>query len=157
MPSLRTERLVLRRVAEGDLAALALVSDHAPRDLADALEHWARHGFGPWLIEAGDVPVGVFEVNFAGAGIGGIAPEEVEVGWALVDGFRGCGYATEAGRAAVADAFARSGAPWLVAYIRPENEASHRVAARLGMRRDGEGTTRGGDRMVIYRLRRNEA
>lgn len=56
-------------------------------------------------------------------------------------------------RAALADARERVAPPWFVAYIRPENAASLRVAEKLGLRREGEGLTRSGEPMLIYRLR----
>ncbi len=98
--------------------------------------------------------VGVLEVHFAGEGIGGIEPDEVEIGWTVAPARRRLGIATEAARAAAADAFERASPPHLVAYIRPENATSLRIAAALGMRDDGEGTTRSGDRMRIFRLPR---
>jgi RimJ/RimL family protein N-acetyltransferase len=60
-------------------------------------------------------------------------------------------------RAAIADAWLRAGADHLVAYIRPENAASHRVAAKLGFTPRSEGLTRSGDPMTVYELRRAAA
>jgi RimJ/RimL family protein N-acetyltransferase len=98
--------------------------------------------------------IGALDVHFAGEGIGGIEPDEVEIGWVITADRRGAGIATEAARAATADAFSRLPARHLVAYIRPENAASLRMAAKLGMRDDGGGTTKSGDRMRIFRLPR---
>jgi hypothetical protein len=68
---------------------------------------------------------------------------------------RGQGIATEAARAASADAFARLPAPHLVAYIRPENTASLRIAApSSACATRGRATTKSGDRMRIFRLPR---
>jgi RimJ/RimL family protein N-acetyltransferase len=126
----------------------------AQRELYDAVAHWRAHGFGPWLVEENDRTIGILEVHYAGPGVTGIEPNEVEVGWAVVEHARGRGVATEAALAAVADAWARTDAPWLVAYIRPENAMSIRVADRLGMRHVADGLTRSGDPMLIYRLPR---
>ena len=156
---LETERLVLRRPTEADAGAYEAVlgAEDAPRELRDAIAHWRAHGFGPWLVEEGGEPVGVLEIHFAGPGVTGIRPDEVEVGWTVARAKRGRGLAVEAGRAAVADAFDRTDAPWLVAYIRPENVISIKVAGRLGMRHHADGLTRSGDPAKIYRLNRGSS
>jgi RimJ/RimL family protein N-acetyltransferase len=151
---LRALSVALRQPGPDDLAAFAVVSDHADRDLYDALAHWRAHGFGPWIVELDGEAIGLVEVNYAGAGITGIAPDEVELGWAIAEQWQGRGLATEAARAAIADVRERVAPPWLVAYIRPDNAASLRVADKLGLRREGEGLTRSGEPMLIYRLRR---
>jgi RimJ/RimL family protein N-acetyltransferase len=156
---IETERLVLRPVRADDLDGyrrLGIRLDAARREVEYAVTHWAEHGFGPWAIHehGSEGLVGVLEVHFAGEGIGGIEPDEVEIGWTVAPARRRLGIATEAARAAAADAFDRGRAPHLVAYIRPENAVSLRIADALGMRDDGEGTTRSGDRMRIFRLPR---
>jgi RimJ/RimL family protein N-acetyltransferase len=153
---LATERLTLRRPQPEDLPAYERVlgEDEAQRELYDALAHWRAHGFGPWLVEEGGEPVAILEVHYAGPGVTGIRPDEVEIGWTVAIPARGRGIAIEAGRAAAADAFERTDAPWLVAYVRPSNEISIRVAERIGMRHDADGLTRSGDPALIYRLRR---
>lgn len=153
---LATERLVLRRPQPEDLPAYERVlgEDEAPRELYDALAHWRAHSFGPWIVEEGGEPVAILEVHYAGPGVTGIRPDEVEIGWTVATGARGRGIAAEAARAAVADALERTDAPWLVTYIRPANAISIKVAERIGMRRDADGLTRSGDPALIYRLRR---
>jgi RimJ/RimL family protein N-acetyltransferase/ketosteroid isomerase-like protein len=151
---LETDRLALRRPADGDSAGYEAVlgEDDAPRELRDALAHWRAHGFGPWLVEEDGEPVGVLEIHFAGPGVKGIQPDEVEVGWTVARANRGRGIAVEAARAAIADAFDRTGASRLVAYIRPENVISIKVAQRVGMRHAADGLTRSGDAALIYRI-----
>ncbi len=154
-----TERLALRPLGHGDVdlyRRLRVRAESAARELEQAVEHWAAHGFGPWaILERGsEDAIGVLEVHFAGPGIGGIEPDEVEIGWSVAPERRGDGVATEAARAALDDVFARARPPHVVAYVRPENAASLRIAAKLGMRDDGEGTTRSGDRMRVFRLPR---
>ncbi len=156
---IETERLVLRPVHADDLVGyrrLGIRLDAAQREVEYAVRHWSEHGFGPWaVLERGESRLaGVLEVHCAGEGIGGIEPDEVEIGWTVAPELRRRGIALEAARAAVADAFDRIRPPHLVAYIRPENEASLRIAAALGMRDDGDGTTRSGERMRIFRLPR---
>ena len=160
-PTLTTERLALRRPAAGDLAGYIAVlgEEDAEREHRDALAHWRAHGFGPWLVETrgnGPEAVGVLEIHYAGPGVTGIEPHEVEVGWTVAEGRRGNGFAVEAGRAALADAFERARPNhhgWIVAYIRPENVASQHVAERVGMRHESDGLTRSGDPMQIWRAR----
>jgi RimJ/RimL family protein N-acetyltransferase len=84
----------------------------------------------------------------------GISTDEVEAGWEIVEKLRGRGLATEAMRAAIADAWARTGADHLVAYIRPENAASLRVAEKLGFRFRNDGLTTSGESMLVFELQR---
>jgi RimJ/RimL family protein N-acetyltransferase len=55
-----------------------------------------------------------------------------DIGWRLVRRYWGFGYATEAARAALADAFQRLGLAEILAYIAPDNQRSQRVMERLG-------------------------
>ena len=57
---------------------------------------------------------------------------EVEVGWHLHPDSWGRGYATEAARAVITRGF-EAGVPEVYAVVRPGNEASMAVCARLGM------------------------
>ena len=157
--SLETARLVLRQPGADALAAYAEVvgDEDAEREHKDAVAHWRAHGFGPWLVEESERPVGVLEVHYAGSGVTGIEPHEIEIGWTTVESARGRGVATEAGRAALDDAFENASPNhhgWIVAYIRPENAESQRVATKLGMRHEADGLTRSGDPMQLWRARR---
>ena len=156
---LRTQRLVLRQPTEADLPAYLIVTNGERSEVEhrDAIAHWRAHGFGPWLVEHGGEAVGMLEIHYIGPGASGIEPHEVEIGWVTVEPERGKGFATEAGRAALEDAFERAKPNyhgWIVAYIRPENAASIGVAEKLGMRHEADGVTRSGDPMLIYRARR---
>jgi RimJ/RimL family protein N-acetyltransferase len=93
-------------------------------------------------------------VHYAYPGVTGLTTDEVEVGWEIEPALRGRGLATEAMRAAIDDAWDRTGADHLVAYIRDENARSHRVAAKLGFAARGRGLTRDGSPMTVYELRR---
>ena len=155
---IETARLVLRQPIEIDVAAYleVLGEEDAEREHRDAVAHWRAHGFGPWLVEEAGNPVGVLEIHYAGPGVTGIEPHEVEVGWTVVELARGRGVATEAGRAALDDAFQRATPNyhgWIVAYIRPENVISRRVATSLGLRHEADGLTRSGHPMQIWRTR----
>jgi RimJ/RimL family protein N-acetyltransferase len=87
----------------------------------------------------------------------GLSSDEVEAGWEIVEELRGRGLATEAMRAAIEDAWRRTGADHLVAYIRPENAVSLRVAEKLGFRFRNEGLTRSREPMLVFELRRDAA
>ena len=157
--AIATERLVLRQPTEHDLPAYVIVTngEDSDREHKDAVAHWRAHGFGPWLVELDGAPIGFVEVHYAGPGVVGIEPHEVEIGWVTIEEHRGRGIATEAALAALDDAWERARPNhhgWIVAYIRPENGASIRVAERLGMRHEADGVTRSGHPMLLYRARR---
>ncbi|MCI3272216.1 GNAT family N-acetyltransferase [Streptomyces cylindrosporus] len=74
-----------------------------------------------------------------GMGFHGVPDEEgrVEIGYDLVEGARGQGYATEALRALADWAFARDDVSSLFATIDPDNLPSQAVVTRAGFRRAG--------------------
>jgi RimJ/RimL family protein N-acetyltransferase len=147
-----TERLELRPFAPADLDDLLVVfgdpdvmrfvgSGRRPLDrerLAESqgrvVEHWREHGFGPLAVVeratgrlVGEAGLQVLE--------GG---PEVEVTYTLARAVWGRGYATEAARAVLAWGFAGLGLGRIVAVSYPQNAASLRVIAKLGMRPAGE-------------------
>jgi RimJ/RimL family protein N-acetyltransferase len=79
----------------------------------------------------------------------------VEIGWRLDPSSWGRGLATEGAKAALADGFTHPDLDEVVSIYQPENEASGRVMARLGMRfdRDTHHPTRG-LALRVYRLSR---
>ena len=148
IPELETDRLLLRGWRESDFDAFAEMcanprtqafiggvcdGHEAWRRMASMAGHWQLKGYGLWVVEEkGGRP-------FAGR-VGLWSPPawpEAEIGWALVEGCEGKGYATEAARCAREHAFGSLGWTTAVSYIAPENAASKRVAARLGATRDG--------------------
>jgi len=60
----------------------------------------------------------------------------VDIGWRLIRQAWGYGYATEAARATLADAFERIGLSEVIAYTAPDNLRSQAVMTRLQMQRD---------------------
>ena len=161
---LETPRLVLRPIGFGDvprcIEILVAGGGEGAREHAgvfrEEVEHWAAHGFGPWVAlhrESGDI-VGTFDVNYAGPGLEGIDAGEVEVGWMVDPRLWRRGLATEGARVACNDAFRRAGTRELVAYIRPDNAPSLRVAEKLGMTYEGDGRSRDGADVRIFRMRR---
>jgi RimJ/RimL family protein N-acetyltransferase len=158
---LRTARLVLTPLSSLDEAEYAEASPDAAdaeRATGSAAAQWQQHGFGPWAIRDRDDNrfLGAAELRFAGDGIDGIAPTEVEAGWWVTESRRNDGIATEAMRAAIADVWNRAGVESVTAYIADgENEPSCRLAASLGFTVRGPGRGRFGEPMTVYELRRS--
>jgi RimJ/RimL family protein N-acetyltransferase len=110
------------------------------RAMSDAkLDRYAaafdRYGFCRWAVENRDG-------NFMGCV--GIMPSQedhplgphFEIGWRLTRCAWGRGYATEAARAALHDAFVRVRLKEVVSYTAPDNLRSQRVMERLRLQRD---------------------
>jgi RimJ/RimL family protein N-acetyltransferase len=105
-----------------------------------------RHGVCRWALESRD---GEF------LGYTGIMPlpkehpvgPHMEIGWRLIRRAWGNGYATEAARAALADAFGRVGLNEVLAFTAPDNLRSQAVMERLRLQRDPsrDFTTSSGD------------
>jgi RimJ/RimL family protein N-acetyltransferase len=157
---LQTARLILTRLSRLDEAEHEQASgksDAASRDTLAAALQWRQHGFGPWAIrDRGENSfLGVAELRFAGDGIEGIAPNEVEAGWWVTESWRSQGIATEAMHAAIGDLWGRADVESLTAYIEEgENEPSRRLAVSLGFKVRGRGRGRFGEPMTVYELRR---
>jgi RimJ/RimL family protein N-acetyltransferase len=81
--------------------------------------------------------------------------EETEVGWVLRRDAWGQGYATEAARACRDWGFASLDVPYLTAMIHPENDASIRLARRLGMAPLRSDVLLG-DAVVVFSLNRDD-
>jgi RimJ/RimL family protein N-acetyltransferase len=149
---LRTARLILRRWREEDLAPFRamnadpqvmrffgsgpLTAEQSDAIAGRLMSFFDTAGIGPWAVEVpGEAPfigfVGCWptrpELPFAPA---------VEIGWRLAHVFWGRGYAPEAARAALDEAFARGGISEIVSYATLANEPSRRVMRKLGMRHD---------------------
>ena len=158
-PVLHTSRLTLEPLSllhEDEHALASGSAADAARDTRAAEVQWREHGFGPWAIrDRRDAAfLGGAELRFAGEGIEGIAPDEVEAGWWVTEERRDEGIATEAMRAALADLWSRTAAELVTAYIDPGNPPSERVAAKLGFVVRGPGLGRSGEPMTVYELRR---
>ena len=156
---LRTARLVLTPLSLLDEAEHGQASGNAAdaaRDTRSGELQWREHGFGPWAIRDREDNgfLGCAEQRYAGEGIDGIAPTEVEAGWWVTESRRNQGIAGEAMHAAIADVWDRAGIESLTAYIADgENEPSRRLAAGLGFTVRGPGRGRFGEPMTVYELR----
>ena len=159
---LRTARLILiplARLHETEHARASGNAADALRDTRAAEVQWREHGFGPWAIRdrLDDSFLGGAELRFAGDGIDGIEPDEVEAGWWVSKDRRNEGVATEAMEAAIDDLWSRTDVESITAYIEEgENEPSRRLAAKLGFKVRGSGRGRSAEPMVVYELRRGD-
>lgn len=161
IPTLETERLVLRAWRESDLDAFAeFWADEATarfvggvcnredawRRLALQMGHWTLRGHGNWALEE--------KSSRRWVGYSGVwFPEgwpEPEISWSLHSAFQGRGYATEAARRVRAFAYEDLGRTTIVSMIVAPNQSSLRVAARLGAVRERDMELRGYV-MGIYR------
>lgn len=169
--TLETPRLLLAQWSEADTALLARLSadarvvqyigdgqpwraERAAEVSRTVLEHWHAHGFG-WRValerESGE-PIGFAALNYLGKGAAGLDVDELEIGWWLASDAWGRGLASESARAISQEAFTRARAQSVVARIQPENQASARVARRIGMSFEVEATGRFGEPIAVYRL-----
>ena len=146
IPVLETERLVMREWRQSDFDAYAASNADAevqrflggPQDreqswrtLALQIGHWELRGYGQWALERRE--------DGRMIGRAGLWNLEgwfgVEVGWKLDRDVWGHGYATEAAAASLEWAWRALDVDRVLSVIAPENDASLRVAARLGMRK----------------------
>ncbi len=166
IPTLETERLLLRPFRTDDLDAYAamcadpevmryignrsvLSREDAWRQMAMFIGHWQLRGFGTWAVEerASGALVGRVGLHF---------PEgwpERELGWTLTRPFWGRGFALEAARAALTHAFETLGWPRVISLIDPDNLRSIRLAQRLGERFEREVLLLG-HRVSLYSVER---
>lgn len=167
IPTLTTDRLILRAFRDDDLDAYAemcadpevmrylgegktLSRVEAWRQMAFIVGHWQLRGFGLWALE--EKASGRF-IGRAGL----LQPEGwpgFEAGWTLGRAWWGKGYATEAAREALRYAFEDLDRDHVISLIRPENKPSIRVAERLGERLEGEVSDFFGGRALVYGIRR---
>lgn len=171
---LRTERLILRRWKDSDLAPWAAMN----------ADPEVREHLGAVLTrEQSEASVAAFEQDFEARGYGWFAVEVaatgefigfaglddveehmpftgVEIGWRLARAAWGHGYATEAARAVLAFGFEQLGLKEILALTTATNLRSQAVMERLGMTRnpaedyedptEPEGPLRHG---VVYRIK----
>jgi len=149
--SLRTPRLILRPWRDADLEPFAAlnadprVMEHLPalltRAESDAFvmrtrEHFRRHGFGLWAVEAPGVAGFIGYIGLSVPRFTTTFSPCVEVGWRLANAYWNRGFATEGAEAALAFGFQQIGLGEIVSFTVPGNERSLAVMRRLGMTYD---------------------
>jgi ribosomal-protein-alanine N-acetyltransferase len=167
--SFDTDRLIATRLHETDLSELCRMhrdanvmatlggtrSDERTSEfLRTNLRHWDEHGFGLWVFRAAS------DRTFAGRGglrhvhIGG--HDEIEVTYALLPEFWGCGLATEIARALLKIGFEQLALAQLVTFTLTTNQASRRVMEKVGFAFERE-LVHGARGLphVLYRIRRD--
>lgn len=160
IPTLITQRLALRawrpedleayQAMSADVEVMQFIGDGNPRSDAESavsfermMEGWRKHGFGIFAVEhleSGSLIglCGVEQVDPAVQNALG-AERAIEIGWRLDRSRWGEGFATEAARAAADWAFsaeANLDLARLLAIVQVNNDASIRIANRLGMTRE---------------------
>lgn len=169
---IETERLILRRWRDSDRPAFAaicadqevmqwlggvLTREQADERIDRVEATFERVGFGRFLIERKSDATflgwcGVMPCHESVTPIAG----QPEMGWRLIRAAWGEGFATEAARAALDDAFQRLGMSEVLAYTGPANLRSQAVMKRLGMTREPQrdfehpNITEGDRRSVVY-------
>jgi RimJ/RimL family protein N-acetyltransferase len=146
---IRTDRLRLRNWRESDRGAFALLNaaPDVTQDLGGPLDRiesdakfdryvaaFERHGFCRWALE---------DLSGQFLGYTGVMPSRpghplgphADIGWRLVRAAWGRGYATEAAKASLRDAFERVRLNEVLAYTSAENVRSLTVIQRLKLRR----------------------
>ena len=154
IPTLETERLILRPWRDADIDAFAVLAgdaEHAKylggalsredawRKMATYMGHWMLRGYGPLAIE--DKASGNF-IGYCGPW-NPLGWPEPEIAWGLVPSSLGHGFATEAARAALTFAYETLGWTTAVSVIATDNLPSIRVAERLGAKLDYTTENRG--------------
>ena len=167
IPTLETERLVLRAPDARDFETLAefyasdrskfvggpMTAEQTWRALAAEIGHWTMRGYGRFSLEE----------KSSGAFVGMVGPwnphgwPEAELGWDLMDGFEGKGYATEAARATRDFAYETLGWTTAISLVAIGNDGSARVAERLGATRERNFTHGRFGEMNVYRHPKPEA
>jgi RimJ/RimL family protein N-acetyltransferase len=173
IPTLTTERTVLRPFVHGDLAELTRI--HAEpsfwwyplrgpmteEDTAGFLDRViARYESDGFAVEALIDRASGEMIGWAGLAVPHFLPEilpAVEVGWRLREASRGDGLATEAGGAAVDWGFREAGLDRIVSIYEPENQPSGRVMEKLGFTYClTTNASPSGEKVVVTELTRSE-
>jgi RimJ/RimL family protein N-acetyltransferase len=115
------------------------------------VEHWARHGFGPWIAREA--------ISNQFVGLIGLLHQvlvdeiaEVHPGYVLRRQFWGRGLATESLRAVTGIAFSVLNFPSLAGFTSPSNVSARRVMEKVGFSFERNFTDAKGVPQVLYRL-----
>jgi len=143
-----TERLILRAWTEADRAPFVAMSadpevmeplggllseDAALAEIERRRATIARFGFGRWVVERREDRAFVGVVGLAPVHWSLPLPAGFEMGWRLRRDAWGQGYASEAAKASIADAFRRCGLTEVFAFTSTANLRSQAVMERAGL------------------------
>lgn len=151
LPSIETERLLLRRLRpDDDEAVFAYASDpevsnyvvwDTHRSVEDSrsfiainMELYAGGEVATWGIELKELGM---LIGTAGFGYWNVVHDRAEIGYAIARRFWGRGYVTEAARGIIDFGFKRMGLNRIEARCEPENVGSSRVMEKAGMKYEG--------------------
>ncbi len=167
IPTLRTDRLILRPQAPGDTEALiaafaddefsrfitregrGLTREEAWRPLTMVAGSWAVRGFGQWMVEEAS----------SGLAVGRLGPwqpegwPDFEIGWTIFPGHQGKGYAVEGAVAAMIWSRETLGRDHVIHLIDPANKGSERVASAIGAEPSGSWSIPAGGPVTIWTTR----
>jgi ribosomal-protein-alanine N-acetyltransferase len=137
----------MHEVLYGDAEAMQFIGgplhpDETARTARRYAEMHVRRGYACWVVEERETGCIVGEAGlqpFDGKG------PEIELGYAFGHAHQGQGFATEAGRAIIAEGFQEMALDRLVAVTRDENAGSQRVLEKLGFTPAGRRTAWGHD------------
>jgi RimJ/RimL family protein N-acetyltransferase len=145
--SFRTRRLVAERLRADDWGPLCRMHrdpkvtatlgglqgpERTRSALRRHLEHWERHGFGPWALRHRSTGAFVGRAGLRHVELDGAA--EIELAYALRAEFWARGLATEMAAAILRRAFGVLGLSDVVAFALTSNRGSQRVMEKLGFR-----------------------
>ena len=123
---------VMRFIADGRVGT----RDSARAAVARAVRHYGLYpGLGKWVAveKSGGRFIGWFSLNYVPHTV------DVEIGYRLLAGAWGRGYATEGARALARHGFDELGLHRIIGVTHPDNFASQRVLQKAGMRDAGWG------------------
>lgn len=165
MPTIETDRLLLRMFMESDLEPYREIFHHPEvcrwlgdgeppdrmeiwRQLAAILGHWQLRGYGLFAVEEKATGALIGRIGY-------INPDGwpgLELGWTLAAHRWGQGFATEAAKACLNHGFTEYGFDHVISLIRPKNQRSIAVAERIGEKLEGE-TELLGHQVLVYGIR----
>lgn len=149
-PLIKTKRLLLRPMSDGEMERLMETSDS--EELRAAYGEMRsgcgndpenRVWYAPWSMMRTDDSRYLGDLGFKGPPRGGA----VEIGYGVLPEHAGKGYTTEAVQAMTRWAFEQPGVTFVEAETEPDNQASRRILEKCGFQKDGMGKE--GPRFVL--------